>query len=51
MWSGMYQWVTAVQVEQAKSQAAEQACHKAQEDAQRSAKHLTQVSVKWHCCT
>lgn len=32
-----------VQVEKAKSRAAEQACHKAQEDAKQSAKHLNQV--------
>ena len=43
--------MTAVQVEKAKSRAAEQACHKAQEEAQRSAKHLNQVIVKWHCST
>lgn len=36
--------VTPVQVEKAKSQAAEQACHKAQEDAKQSVKHLNQVS-------
>ena len=36
--------VYLVQVEKAKSQAAEQACHKAQEDAKQSAKHLNQVS-------